>query len=62
MVKGYEVSKGRYVVIDADDLEPLIPVATKTVDLEEFVSLDEIDPLLFNTAYYVAPDGVCAAV
>ena len=57
IVKGYEVSKGRYVVIDADDLEPLIPVATKTVDLEEFVSLDEIDPLLFDSAYYVAPDG-----
>lgn len=57
IVKGYEISKGRYVVIEPDDLAPLIPTATKTVDLEEFVSLDEIDPILFDTAYHVVPDG-----
>ncbi len=38
-----------------DELEPFIPSATKTVDLEEFVDLDEIDPVYFDTAYYVAP-------
>jgi len=57
IVKGFEVSKDRYVVITSGDLDPLVPAATKTVDLEEFVSLDEIDPLLFDTAYYVVPDG-----
>ncbi|HWL42782.1 MAG TPA: Ku protein [Ilumatobacter sp.] len=55
IVKGYEVAKDRYVVVDPDELEPFIPVATKTVDLEEFVDLDEIDPVFFDGAYYVAP-------
>ena len=49
IVKGYEVSKGRYVVVDPDELEPFIPAATKTVDLEEFVDLAEIDPVYFDT-------------
>jgi DNA end-binding protein Ku len=55
IVKGYEVAKDRYVVVDPDELEPFIPSATKTVDLEEFVDLDEIDPVYFDGAYYVAP-------
>jgi DNA end-binding protein Ku len=55
IVKGFEVAKDRYVVVDPDELEPFIPVATKTVDLEEFVDLDEIDPVYFDDAYYVAP-------
>jgi DNA end-binding protein Ku len=55
IVKGYEVSKDRYVVVDPDELEPFIPAATKTVDLEEFVDLDEIDPVYFDDAFYVAP-------
>jgi DNA end-binding protein Ku len=57
IVKGYEVSKGRYVVVDPDELEPFMPVATKSVDLEEFVDLSEIDPVYFDTAFYLAPDG-----
>jgi DNA end-binding protein Ku len=55
IVKGYEISKGRYVIIDPDELEPFMPVVTKTVDLEEFVDLDEIDPVYFDTAYHLAP-------
>ncbi len=57
IVKGYEISKGRYVVVDPDELEPFMPVATKSVDLEEFVDLSEIDPVYFDTAYHLAPDG-----
>ena len=57
IVKGYEVSKDRYVVVDPDELEPFIPAATKTVELDEFVDLDEIDPVYFDSAYYVAPDA-----
>jgi DNA end-binding protein Ku len=57
IIKGFEVSKGRYVVVDPDELEPFIPSATKTVDLEEFVDLGEIDPVYFDSAYYVAPDA-----
>ncbi len=55
IVKGYEVSKERYVIVDPDELEPFIPAATKTVDLEEFVDLEEIDPVFYDSAYYVAP-------
>ena len=57
IVKGYEVAKGRYVVVDPEELEPFMPVATKSVDLEEFVDLDEIDPVYFDTAYHLAPDA-----
>ena len=57
IVRGYEISKGRYVVVDPDELEPFMPVATKSVDLEEFVDLADIDPVYFDTAYHLAPDG-----
>jgi DNA end-binding protein Ku len=57
IVKGYEIAKGRYVVVDPDELEPFMPVATKSVDLEEFVDLSEIDPVYFDAAYHLAPDG-----
>jgi len=57
IVKGYEIAKGRYVVVDPDELEPFMPVATKSVDLEEFVDLADIDPVYFDTAYHLAPDG-----
>jgi DNA end-binding protein Ku len=57
IVKGYEVSKGRYVLVDPDELEPFIPSATRTVELEEFVEQAEIDPIYYENAYYVAPDA-----
>src|SRR3954463_13544112 len=52
IVKGYEVSKGRYVLVDPAELEPFIPAATRTVELEEFVELSEIDPIYYENAYY----------
>jgi DNA end-binding protein Ku len=55
IVKGYEVSKGRYIAVSPDELEPFMPAVTKTIDLEEFVALDQIDPVYFDTAYYIAP-------
>jgi len=57
IVKAYEISKDRYVVVNPDELEPFMPVATKSVDLEEFVDLTEIDPVYFDTAFHLAPDG-----
>ena len=57
IVKGYEVSKGRYVVVDPDELEPFMPTATKSIDIDEFVDLVQIDPVYFDTAYHVAPNG-----
>jgi DNA end-binding protein Ku len=56
IIKGYEISKGRYVQVDPDELEPFIPSATRSIDLEEFVELDEIDPVYFDSPYIVAPD------
>ena len=56
IVKGYEVSKGQYVLVDPDELEPFIPAATHSIDLEEFVDLSEIDPVYFDTPYVLAPD------
>jgi len=56
IVKGVEISKGRYIVVTPDELEPFIPAATKTIDLEEFVDLDQIDPIFFDKPYYLAPN------
>jgi DNA end-binding protein Ku len=56
IVKGYEISPGRYVVITSDELERLDPKKTRTIDIEDFVDLDEIDPLFYEHPYYLAPD------
>jgi DNA end-binding protein Ku len=56
IAKGYEVSKGRYVLVTDDELASLQPRATHTIDLEEFVDLESIDPIYFDGAYHVAPD------
>ena len=56
IVKGYEISPGNYIVVDPDEIAALSPVATHTVDIEEFVDLDEIDPIFFEHAYYLVPD------
>jgi DNA end-binding protein Ku len=55
IVKGYELSPDRYVMIDTDELEALDPKVTKTIDIEEFVDLQEIDPIYFDHSYYLAP-------
>ncbi len=56
IVKGFEVSRGRYVRIDPAELEKLHPTATHTIEVEDFVDLAEIDPLYFAATYHVAPD------
>ena len=56
LVKGYEISPSRYVVIEPAELESLDPKSSRTIDIEEFVSLDEIDPLYFEKGYYLIPD------
>ena len=58
IVRAYELSKDRYIQVDPDELEPFIPAATKAIELEEFVDLHEIDPLYFDSPYYLAPDKV----
>src|ERR671921_1849814 len=56
LVKGYELSPDRYVVIEPGELEALDPQKTKTIDIEDFVDLDEIDPIFYDHPYYLVPD------
>lgn len=56
IVKGYEIARGNYVVIDPQELERLDPKATRTVEIEDFVALSEIDPIFYEHWYHVAPD------
>src|SRR6059058_2223778 len=57
IVKGYEISKGQYVMIEPEELESLDPEATHTIDIEDFVHLEDIDPLFFDSSYYLVPDS-----
>ena len=57
IVRGYEVKKGKFVTIEDDELERLAPEKTRDIDLRVFVPADEIDPIYFERAYYLAPDG-----
>jgi DNA end-binding protein Ku len=57
LVKGYEISPGQYVVVTNEELDALDPEATHTVDIEDFVALEDIDPLYFDSSYYLVPDA-----
>jgi DNA end-binding protein Ku len=56
IVKGFEISPDHYVMITNDELEAIDPKKTRTIDIEDFVDLDEIDPLYYEHPYYLAPD------
>lgn len=56
LVKGYEVSSGNFVTITEEELESLDPAASRAIDIIEFVDEDEVDPLVYDKAYYLAPD------
>src|SRR5437588_7697284 len=60
IVKGYEVKKGQYVMVDPDELASYRPESTKAIDISDFVDLDEIDPIYYENTYYLAPDGKAA--
>ena len=55
IVKGYEITPEQYVLISTEELEALDPKATRTIDIEEFVDLAEIDPIYYDHSYYLAP-------
>jgi DNA end-binding protein Ku len=55
VVKGYEVSPGRYVVVQERELEAAAPRKSKTIEIEDFVEMEEIDPVYFDRPYYVVP-------
>jgi DNA end-binding protein Ku len=56
IVKGYEIAPDEYVVITRDELEEIDPKKTRAIEIQDFVDLDEIDPILFNQPYYLGPD------
>ncbi|HZP30007.1 MAG TPA: Ku protein [Acidimicrobiia bacterium] len=56
IVRGYETSPGRHVEVTDEEIEALKPRTTKTIDIEDFVDLAEIDPIYYKRTYYLAPD------
>jgi DNA end-binding protein Ku len=55
IVKGFELTPDRYVVIEPGELETLQPKKTKTIEIEDFVELSDIDPIYYDHPYYLAP-------
>ena len=60
VAKGYEVADGRYLVVDPDELDALAPTSSRTIELVDFVALDDIDPVFFDRPYYLAPANEAA--
>jgi DNA end-binding protein Ku len=60
IVKGYEFEKGRYVVLDEEDLSKVRPESTRVIDLVQFTDASAIDPIYVERPYYLAPDGQMA--
>ncbi len=55
IVKGYETSKGEYVIVEDDELKSIAPATAGTMDIVQFVREGEVDPIYFERSYYVAP-------
>jgi DNA end-binding protein Ku len=56
IVKGYELTRDRYVVLTPEELDALDPERTRTIDIEDFVDLSDIDPVYYDHPYYLVPD------
>jgi DNA end-binding protein Ku len=61
LVKGFEVSKGEYVIVTPEEIDSVRLESTKTIDIERFVDADEIDRMYWNDPYFLVPDGKMAA-
>ena len=57
IVKGYQYEKGKYVIFTDEDFEKIKSSKDKNITIEQFVDIDEIDPIYFDKAYYVKPTG-----
>src|SRR6266566_716429 len=60
IVKGYEANKGEYVVVDDRELKKIAPATATTMDILQFVSSDQVDPIFFEHSYYVAAEDKTA--
>src|SRR5215831_7525270 len=56
IVKGYEYEKGRFVVVTEEDFERVALESNRTIEIKEFVDLDQIDPMFFDEPYFLAPE------
>lgn len=61
VAKGYEFEKGRYVVMDDEDMSKVRPESTRVIDLVQFTDAAAIDPIYIERPYYLAPDGAMAS-
>ncbi len=55
--KGYEIAPGQYVVVDDEEIRALAPKSSRMIEIEDFVELDDIDPVYFEQPYYLTPDA-----
>src|ERR1044071_2950243 len=61
LVKGYEYEKGKYVVVDEEDIKKAAPASSRTMESVEFVPTSQVDPVYYESSYYMAPDEAGAA-
>jgi DNA end-binding protein Ku len=55
IVKGYDLGDGEYVLVEQDELDEITPGRSRSIDIEAFVDLDDIDPIFFQKSYWLAP-------
>jgi DNA end-binding protein Ku len=60
LVKGYQFEKDRYVVVTSEELDEIEVESSKTIDIDGFVDASDVDPIYFDSTYYLAPDGPIA--
>jgi DNA end-binding protein Ku len=61
IVKGYEVDKDKFVIVTPEELEAAAPEKTRTIEIEDFVDLADIDPIYYEKTYYLAPEDQAGA-
>jgi len=54
--KGYEVAKGRFVIIEDEDIKKIVPASSETMEILEFVKVQDIDPIYFDASYFMVPE------
>ena len=61
IVKGYDLGGGEYVIVSPEELESVEPGRSRTIEIRDFVDLDDIDPIHYKSTYYIGPQGEQAA-
>lgn len=57
IIRGYQLEPHHYVIVDDEELEALAPKKSREIDLKRFVAIDDVDPVYFERAYFLVPDG-----